>query len=142
MGEEEHHANLAREKRNRAIKELQSRRYTTVGVLALAAVSEAVEACASREKIHFDSDPNTALAKRGEWLNKNFPELALPYKTLVETYEYFRNPKHSLDFSRVTVYLTWWFRFPKPEYANLAEKAIDAMEKIFGVLHEKTGIEF
>jgi hypothetical protein len=142
MGEEEYHANLAKEKRNRAIKEFASRRYTTVGVLALAAVSEAVDACASRENIHFDSETGTTLSKRGEWLNKNFPDLSESLKTVVDTYEFFRNPKHSLEFSRAPVYLTWWFRFPNPEYANLAEKAIDAMEKIFDELHKKTGIEF
>lgn len=142
MGEEEYHANLAKEKRNRAIKEFASRRYTTVGVLALAAVSEAVDACASKENIHFDSDQGNILAKRGEWLKKNFPDLAESFKTLLETHEFFRSPKHSLEFSRAPVYLTWWFRFPNPEYAKLAEKAIDAMEKIFDALHKKTGIEF
>jgi hypothetical protein len=142
MGEEDYHANLAKEKRNRAIKEFASRRYTTVGVLALTAVSEAVEACASRENINFGSDPKTALSKKGEWLSKNFEDLADPFKTLLETYEFFRNPKHSMEFARAPVYLTWWFRFPNPEYANLAEKAIDAMEKIFDALHKKTGIEF
>jgi hypothetical protein len=142
VGDEAYHAKLAREKRNRALKEFASRRSTTVGVLALAAVSEAVEACASRENIHFDSSPMTALAKRGEWLNENFPDLAEPFRILLETYEFFKSPKHSLDFSRAPVYLTWWWRFPNPEYANRAEKAIDAMEKIFDVLHKKTGIEF
>lgn len=142
MGEEDYHAKLAKEKRNRALKEFASRRYTTVGVLALAAVSEALDACASRENIHFDSEPGTALAKRGEWLNKNFPDLAESFKTLLEIYEFFRNPKHSVEFSRAPVYLTWWFRFPNPEYANLAEKAVAAMEKIFDALHKKTGIEF
>jgi hypothetical protein len=142
MGEEDYHANLAKEKRNRAIKEFASRRYTTVGILALAAVSEAVDACASRENIHFDAEPRTAFSKRGEWLNKNFPDLAEHLKTVADTYEFFRNPKHALEFSRAPVYLTWWFRFPNPEYAKLAEKAIDAMEKIFDALHKKTGIEF
>ena len=61
MGDEKYHAKLAREKRKRALNELVNRRYTTVGVLALRAVEEAVDACASRKKLHFHANPKTCL---------------------------------------------------------------------------------
>jgi hypothetical protein len=142
MGNEEYHAKLVREKRKRALNEFANRRYTTVGVLALRAVVEAVDACASRKKLHFHTRPRTAQAERSRWLKKEFPELTKPFNALQGTYKYFRSPRHSLGYMLAPIYLAWWWRFPIPEHGNRAAKAIDAMEKILDVLQKKTGIRF
>jgi len=142
MGDEKYHANLAKEKRKRALNEFASQRHTTVGVLALRAVIEAVDACASRKKLHFHAHPRTAQAKRAKWLRNNFPGLAKPFTTLLDTYEYFRSPRHSLGYARAPIYLAWWWRFPTSEHLDRASKAIDAMEEILDVLQKKTGIGF
>jgi len=142
MGDEKYHAKLAKEKRKLALNEFANRRYTTVGVLALRAVVEAVDACASRKKLHFHDHPGTAQAERAGWLKKNFPELTKPFKTVQGSYEYFRSPRQSLGYERAPIYLAWWWRFPIPEHGNRATKTIDAMEKILDVLQKKTGIEF
>jgi hypothetical protein len=142
MGDEKYHAKLAREKRKRAIDEFVNRRYTTVGVLALRAVVEAVDACASRKKLHFHDRPGTAQAERARWLKKNFPKLTRPFNTIRGTYEYFRSPRQSLGYARAPIYLAWWWRFPTPEHGDRATKAIDAMEKIFDALQKKTEIKF
>lgn len=142
MGDEEYHAKQAKEKRERALNEFAAQRHTTVGVLALRAVIEAVDACASRKKLHFHAHPRTAQTKRTRWLRNNFPGLAKPFTTLLDTYEYFRSPGHSLGYARAPIYLAWWWRFPTPEYDDRAAKAIEAMEKILDVMQKKTGIEF
>jgi hypothetical protein len=142
MGDEKYHAKLAREKRERAINELDNRRHTTVGVLALRAVEEAVDACASRKKIHFHAHPKTARAKRNKWLKENFPELTKSFDTLREAYEYFRSPRHALGHERAPIYLAWWWRFPTREHSVRATKAVEAMEDILNVLQKKTGIRF
>jgi len=142
MGDQRYHAKLAREKRKRALNELANRRYTTVGVLALRAVEEAVDACASRKKLHFHANPKTAHVKRSKWLKKEFPELAKPFNTLWSAYKYFRSPKHLLGYERAPIYLAWWWKFPILEHGRRAANAADAMEKILGVLQKKTGIKF
>ena len=142
MGDEKYHAKLAKEKRKRALNELANRRYTTVGVLALRAVEEAVDAYASRKKLHFHANPKTAHVKRSKWLKKEFPELAKPFNTLRGTYKYFRSPRHLLGYERVPIYLAWWWRFPSPEHGRRAANAAEAMEKILDVLQKETGIGF
>jgi len=142
MGDEKYHAKLAREKRKRAINELDNRRYTTVGVLALRSVLEAIDACASRKKLHFHSNPKTARARRKKWLKKNFPKLTKPFDTLWEVYEYFQNHRHALGYERAPIYLAGWWRFPTREHGVRATKAVDAMENILNALQKKTGIQF
>lgn len=142
MGDEKYHAKLVREKRKRALDEFAKRRYTTVGVLALRAVVEAVDACVSRKKLHFHTSPRTAQVERSRWLKKEFPELTKPFNTLWSTYGYFRSSRHSLGYKRAPIYLAWWWRFPTPGYGDRAAKAIDAMENILDVLQRKTGIRF
>jgi hypothetical protein len=142
MGDEKYHAKLAREKRTRSLNELVNRRYATVAILALRSVEEAVDACASRKKLHFHADPKTAHAKRGKWLKKEYPELAKPFNTLRGTYEYFRSHRHLLGYERVPIFLAWWWRFPTPEYGRRAANAAEAMEKILDVLQKETGIKF
>jgi len=142
MGNEEYHAKLVREKRKCALDEFANRRYTTVGVLALRAVVEAVDACASRKKLHFHTSPRTAQAERSRWLKKEFPELTKPFNTLRGTYKYFQSSRRSLGYKRAPIYLAWWWRFPTPEYSDRAATAIDAMNKILDGLQKKTGIRF
>lgn len=121
MGDEKHHSLLAKEKRAGAVHEFSGRRYTNVGDLALKAVEQAIEACASRENLHFHTQPRSAHAKRGEWLKRNFPELAKPFNTL-------------------------WGLYGDLGYNGLngerAEKAIEEMERILDVIQGKTGIKF
>jgi len=142
MGNEEYHAKLVREKRKRALGEFANRRYTTVGVLALRAVVEAVDARASRKKLHFHTSPRTAQAERSRWLKKEFPALTKPFNTLRGTHKYFQSSRNSLGFKRAPIYLAWWWRFQTPEHGDRAAKAIDAMEKILDVLQKKTRIRF
>ena len=142
MGDEKYHAKLAREKRKRAINELDNRRYTTVGILALRGVEEAVDACTSKKKLHFHSNQKTARAKRKKWLKENFPRLIKPFDELWGAYEYFRSPRHAVGYERAPIYLAWWWRFPSREYGVHATKAVTAMEDILNALEKKTGILF
>jgi len=119
MGDEKHHSKLAREKRAGALAELSERRYTNVGDLALKAVEQGIEACASRGGLHFHTQPRSAHAERSRWLKENFPELAKAFDTL-------------------------WGLYADLGYDGLdgerAGKAVEAMERILDVLREKTGI--
>ena len=121
MGDHAHHSSLAREKRAGAIHEFSSRRYTNVGDLALKAVEQAIEACASRENLHFHTQPRSAHAKRSEWVKKNFSKLAEPFDALWGVY--MDLGYDGLDGER-------------------ARKAIEAMERILDVLQRETGIRF
>ena len=142
MGDAKYHAKLAREKRKRAINELDHRRYTTVGVLALRAVEEAVDACASKKKLHFHSNPKTARAKRKKWLRENFPKLTKPFDELLGAYKYFRSPRHAVGYGRAAIYLAGWWGFPTREHSVGATKAGEAMKNILNALQKKTGILF
>jgi hypothetical protein len=121
LGDEIRHAELVREKRAGAIDEFEKGRYTNVGDLALKAAEQAVEACASRENLHFHTRSKTAHAERARWLRSNFPELAKAYGAL-------------------------WGIYADLGYDGLdgerAEKAIEVMEEILDVLERKTGIRF
>ena len=121
MGNEEHHAKLAGEKREGAKEELVRRRYTNVGDLSLKAVEQAIEACASREGLHFHTHPRTAHAKRSEWMKEKFPELAKSFDAL-------------------------WGIYADLGYDGLdgerAERAVKEMGRILDVLQRKTRIRF
>ena len=121
MGDYTHHSLLAREKRAGTIHEFSSRRYTNVGDLALKAVEQAIEACASRDNLHFHTESRSAHANRSDWLKRNFPELA-----------------ESLDML--------WGAYMDLGYDGLngerAKKAVEAMERILDVLQRKTRIRF
>lgn len=121
MGDENHHAKLAREKRKGAEDELIKGRHTNVGDLALKAAEQAIEACASREDIHFHIHPRSAHAERSKWLKKNFPELAKSFDELWGVYM-------DLGYDGLN--------------GERAEKAIKAMGRILNVLQGKTGIRF
>lgn len=121
MGDKQHHAKLAREKREGAKDELTKRRYTNVGDLSLKAVEQAIEACASREGLHFHIHPRTAHAKRSAWLKEKFPELAKSFDILWDTYGV-------LGYTGLN--------------GERAKKAVDEMGRILDVLQEKTGIKF
>ena len=121
MGDYKHHSRLAKEKRAGALHEFSSKRYTNVGDLALKAVEQAIEACASREDLHFHTEPRAAHAKRSEWLKEGFPELAKSFDTV-------------------------WGAYGVLGYTGLngerAKKAVEEMERILNVLQRKTGIKF
>ena len=121
MGDEKYHAKLAGEKRAGAADEFAKGRYTNVGDLTLKAVEQAVEACASRENLHFHIDPKSAHAKRSDWLKRKFPELSKSFVAL-------------------------WGIYAVLGYGGMdgerAKKAIEEMERILDVLQSKTGIGF
>ncbi len=62
MGEPDHHARIAREKRRGALDELGKKRFTNVADLALKAVEQAVEAAAAIDDLHFHFRPRSAHA--------------------------------------------------------------------------------
>ena len=76
MGDEHHHAKLAREKRAATLEEFEKGRYTVVGDLAVKAVEQAIEALASKEGEHFHLNPRTAHAMRFKWVKERFPDLS------------------------------------------------------------------
>lgn len=121
MGDEKHHSSLAKEKMVGALYEFSGNRYTNVGDLALKAIEQAIEACASREDLHFHTEPRTAHVKRREWLKRKFPELVKSFDTL-------------------------WGLYADLGYNGLdgerAKKAIEEMERVLSVLQEKAGIRF
>ena len=57
MGDALYHSKIASEKRTGALDEFADRRYTNVADLTLKAVEQAIEACASRQNLHFQERP-------------------------------------------------------------------------------------
>jgi len=119
LGNDEHHARIAREKRSGALDEFSKKRYTNVADLALKAVEQAIEAAASKENLHFHKDPRSAHYKRSMWLKKNFPQVASYIDILWGIYGL-------LGYNGIN--------------GERAKKAIEAMERILDEIQRKTGI--
>jgi hypothetical protein len=120
-GDYVYRSRIAAEKRAGALDELSKSRFTNVADLALKAVEQAIEACASRQGLHFHTEPKSAHAKRAEWLKLNFPELVESLTAL-------------------------WGIYSALGYGGLngerARKAVEEMERIVDVLGERSGIRF
>ncbi len=58
-----------------AINELRNRRFSNVGLLALRALEQMIEACAAKENLHFHEHPKTAHRNRRSWLRDRHPDL-------------------------------------------------------------------
>jgi len=75
MNDTSHHINIAEENLKGAIAEFKNKRFTNVGLLSLRALEQMIEACASREGLHFHEHPRTAHKNRRNWLKTHHPDL-------------------------------------------------------------------
>jgi len=119
MGDPAHHARMAREKREGALQEYQSGRFTNVGDLAFRAVEQAIEVAASLEGVHFHSRPRTAHAERDRWARDVFPGIALDLNVL-------RGAYGDLGYDGLN--------------GRRAREALEAMERILGEIEKRSGV--
>ena len=75
MGDTIHHGKIAEENFRGAIEELKNCRFSNVGILSLRALEQMIEACASKEGLHFHEHPRTAHKNRRSWLKTRHPDL-------------------------------------------------------------------
>jgi len=75
MGDTTHHINISEENLKGASEELKNKRFTNVGLLSLRALEQMIEACASKEGLHFHEHPRTAHKNRRNWLETHHPDL-------------------------------------------------------------------
>lgn len=69
------HVSIAEENLKGALNELENKRFTNVGLLSLRALEQMIEACASKEDLHFHEHPRTAHRNRRNWLKTRHPDL-------------------------------------------------------------------
>lgn len=69
------HINITEENLKGALDELKNKRLTNVGLLSLRALEQMIEACASKESLHFHEHPRTAHKNRRNWLKNHHPDL-------------------------------------------------------------------
>jgi len=62
------HINIAEEHLKGAQEELKNKRFSNVGFLSMRALEQMIEACASKEGLHFHEHPRTAHKNRRNWL--------------------------------------------------------------------------
>jgi len=75
MNDTTRHTNIAEENLKGAREELKNKRFTNVGLLSLRALEQMIEACASKEGLHFHEHPRTAHKNRRNWLKTHHPDL-------------------------------------------------------------------
>ncbi len=75
MSDTTRHINIAEENLKGALDELKNKRFTNVGLLSLRALEQMIEACASKEGLHFHEHPRTAHKNRRNWLKTHHPDL-------------------------------------------------------------------
>lgn len=75
MSDTTRHTNIAEENLKGASDELKNKRFTNVGLLSLRALEQMIEACASKEGLHFHEHPRTAHKNRRNWLKTHHPDL-------------------------------------------------------------------
>jgi len=75
MDDTTRHINIAEENLKGAVDELKNKRLTNVGLLSLKALEQMIEACASKEGLHFHEHPRTAHKNRRNWLKNHHPDL-------------------------------------------------------------------
>ena len=75
MDDTTHHTNITEENLKGALDELKNKRFTNVGLLTLKAMEQMIEACASKEGLHFHEHPRTAHKNRRNWLKTHHPDL-------------------------------------------------------------------
>ncbi len=121
MGDLKHHSKLAKEKWAAAIEEYGRGRYTVVGDLAIKCVEQAIEALASKENLHFHTNPRSAHANRVSWVKKNFPQLSSYIDMLWGAYG-------TLGY--------------EGEDGERAKKVLEAMEVILNEFEREAGMQF
>jgi hypothetical protein len=75
MDDTARHLNITEENLKGALDELKNRRFANVGLLSLRAMEQMIEACASKEGLHFHEHPRTAHRNRRNWLKNRHPDL-------------------------------------------------------------------
>lgn len=75
MSDTTRHVNITEENLKGAFEELKNKRFTNVGLLSLRALEQMIEACASKEGLHFHEHPRTAHKNRRNWLKTHHPDL-------------------------------------------------------------------
>jgi len=75
MGDTQLHTNIVFENMEGSLEELKNRRFSNVGLLALRALEQMIEACAVKEGLHFHEHPRTAHKNRRNWLKAHHPDL-------------------------------------------------------------------
>jgi hypothetical protein len=75
MSDTTRHVTITEENLNGAIDELRNKRFSNVGLLSLRALEQMIEACASKEGLHFHEHPRTAHKNRRNWLKSHHPDL-------------------------------------------------------------------
>jgi hypothetical protein len=76
MGDVTHHVNITLENLKGALEELKNQRFSNVGLLFLRALEQMIEACASKEGLHFHEHPKSAHKNRRNWLKMHHPDLS------------------------------------------------------------------
>jgi hypothetical protein len=121
MNDSAFHVNLAREKRQGALRELSFRAYSNVADLALKAVEQAIEAAEAKRDIHFHVRPRTAHMERRKWISQNFPQV--------------------VEFLKIV-----WDAYGRLGYGGVdgerARKAIEAMEAALNEIGKAIGTRF
>ena len=75
MSDTTRHVNITEENLKGALDELKNKRFSNVGLLSLRALEQMIEACASKEGLHFHEHPRTAHKNRRNWLKTHHPDL-------------------------------------------------------------------
>ncbi|MCP8316891.1 MAG: hypothetical protein H3Z52_07325 [archaeon] len=75
MNDTARHASITEEHLKGAQEELKNRRFSNVGFLSMRALEQMIEACASKEGLHFHEHPRTAHKNRRDWLKMHHPDL-------------------------------------------------------------------
>ena len=82
MGDANHHVAIAEENLKGASDELKNRRFSNVGLLALRALEQMIEACIAKVNLHFHEHPRRAHRNRRNWLRTNHPDLLYAWDEL------------------------------------------------------------
>lgn len=121
MGGQEYHAKIAKQNREGALKEFKENRFVNVGLLAVKALEQAIEACAAKDNLHFHQHPRTAHSNRRSWLEKNHTDLLESWTEL-------------------------WVAYSALGYEGLngerAERALKALDQAVRILQEREEVNF
>jgi len=82
MGDVTQHRNIALENLKGALHELKDKRFSNVGLLSLRAMEQMIEACVSKDGLHFHEQPRTAHKNRRHWLMVHHPDLLASWDRL------------------------------------------------------------
>jgi len=82
MSKTKEHAKIAIENLAGVMDEYNAARYSNVGLLAVRALEQMVEACAAKENLHFHEHPRVAHRDRREWLRSHHPDLVKEWDAL------------------------------------------------------------